>query len=395
MPVDGARRRLPAVRPRARAPVVADLPGAARRSLATPVTTRCSRCSARRTSPRAGRCSSSTTAIVSRAPCAAPSRPTPRCSRCPTAARRSASRSTATAAASPPTPTRGTIEAVLECAANLACVGAEPLGADQLPELRQPREAAHRLAAHRVGARAGRRLPRAGRAGRRRQRLALQRGRRRARSTRRRSSAWSASCPTRRARPGSGFARAGDAIALAGGSASRRWPRASWRSCAASRCPTGCPTIDVARGAPRCTRRSATRCAPGALCSCHDVAEGGLAVALAECCLAGGVGAALDLGRGTRSSCSASARAGFVVSGAREALERALRRRARRVRRRSAATRFRSARTTGRSPGSAANTAGWPPCSHKSFVRESIGRACVRAGACRAASLTSLPPRAL
>ena len=48
---------------------------------------------------------------------------------------------------------------------------------DQLPELRQPREAAHRLAADRVGARAGRRLPGAGDPGRRRQRLALQRGR--------------------------------------------------------------------------------------------------------------------------------------------------------------------------------------------------------------------------
>ena len=49
---------------------------------------------------------------------------------------------------------------------------------DEQPQLRQPREAAHRLAADRVGARPGRRLPRAGRADRRRQRLALQRGRR-------------------------------------------------------------------------------------------------------------------------------------------------------------------------------------------------------------------------
>ena len=41
---------------------------------------------------------------------------------------RSRSRSTATAAASPPIPYRGAVEAVLECSANLACVGAEPLG---------------------------------------------------------------------------------------------------------------------------------------------------------------------------------------------------------------------------------------------------------------------------
>ena len=49
---------------------------------------------------------------------------------------------------------------------------------DEQPELRQPREAAHRLAAHRGGARDRRRLPRARGADHRRQRLALQRGRR-------------------------------------------------------------------------------------------------------------------------------------------------------------------------------------------------------------------------
>ena len=50
--------------------------------------------------------------------------------------------------------------------------------ADELPELRQPGEAAHRLAAHARGRRAGRRLPRVRDPGRGRQRLALQRGRR-------------------------------------------------------------------------------------------------------------------------------------------------------------------------------------------------------------------------
>ena len=66
----------------------------------------------------------------------------------------------------------------------------------QLPQLRQPREAAHRLAADARGRGPARRLPGARRAGGRRQRVALQRGRRTARSTPRRSSAWSASCPT-------------------------------------------------------------------------------------------------------------------------------------------------------------------------------------------------------
>ncbi len=154
-----------------------------------------SRCSAPRTSPRASGPSSSTTRSSARGPCAGPSRPTPPCCCCPTPARtRSPTlypgdvdgprRAIAVAidgngrrvAADP---YRGAVEAVLECSANLACVGAEPLGPDELPELRQPGEAAHRVAAHARGGRAGRRLPRVRHPGRGRQRLALQRGRRR------------------------------------------------------------------------------------------------------------------------------------------------------------------------------------------------------------------------
>ena len=67
-------------------------------------TRRCWPCSPRPTSPRAGRCSSSTTRSCSRAPCAVRRRPTRPCSRCPTAPR-SGWRSTATAGAWPPTPT--------------------------------------------------------------------------------------------------------------------------------------------------------------------------------------------------------------------------------------------------------------------------------------------------
>ena len=74
-------------------------------------------------------------------------------------------------------PYRGTVEAVLECAQNLACVGAEPLGCDQLPQLRQPGEAPRRLAARPLGAGPGRRVRGARGAGRGRQRLALQRDR--------------------------------------------------------------------------------------------------------------------------------------------------------------------------------------------------------------------------
>jgi phosphoribosylformylglycinamidine synthase len=61
----------------------------------------------------------------------------------------------------------------------------------------------------------------------------------------------------------------------------------------------------------------------GALRSAHDVAEGGLAVALAECCLAGGIGAAIDFGAPVDEPALFGEGPGaFVVSGPREALAR-------------------------------------------------------------------------
>jgi phosphoribosylformylglycinamidine (FGAM) synthase-like enzyme len=61
----------------------------------------------------------------------------------------------------------------------------------------------------------------------------------------------------------------------------------------------------------------------GALTSCHDVAEGGLLVAVAECCLAGGMGAVLDLGPvdDPLARLFGEGPGGFVVSGSREALD--------------------------------------------------------------------------
>jgi phosphoribosylformylglycinamidine synthase subunit PurL len=56
----------------------------------------------------------------------------------------------------------------------------------------------------------------------------------------------------------------------------------------------------------------------GALRSAHDVAEGGVAVALAECCIAGGVGARVAL----TAPLFAEGPGAFVVSGPREALAR-------------------------------------------------------------------------
>ena len=74
-------------------------------------------------------------------------------------------------------PYRGTIEAVLECAANLACVGAEPLGLTNCLNFGNPEKphVAWQLVALRRGARG--RLPRARHPGRGRQRVALQRDR--------------------------------------------------------------------------------------------------------------------------------------------------------------------------------------------------------------------------
>ncbi len=57
----------------------------------------------------------------------------------------------------------------------------------------------------------------------------------------------------------------------------------------------------------------------GALRSAHDIAEGGIAVALAECCVAGGIGAEVEVPSGIDLFGEAPGRA-FIVSGSSEAL---------------------------------------------------------------------------
>jgi phosphoribosylformylglycinamidine synthase subunit PurL len=57
----------------------------------------------------------------------------------------------------------------------------------------------------------------------------------------------------------------------------------------------------------------------GAARSAHDVAEGGIAVALAECCIAGELGATVSLPKGLAPFAEALGRA-FIVSGPEEAL---------------------------------------------------------------------------
>ena len=218
-------------------------------------------------------------------------------------------------------PYQGTIAVMLECAANLACVGAEPLGvtnnlnfgnpekphiAWQLAEaVRGLGDACTALGVPVTGGNVSLynesatgpiyptpvigmvgRLPDARRAGR------------------------------------LGFARKGDAIALAGWDAGPSLAGGELAKLWGESLPDGLPAADLPRArAVLEAVRDAVRA--GTLSSCHDIAEGGFLVALAECCLAGGVGAALDLGPSDDPWCQLFGErpVGFVVSGPRDALD--------------------------------------------------------------------------
>jgi phosphoribosylformylglycinamidine synthase len=213
-------------------------------------------------------------------------------------------------------PYRGAVEAVLECAANLACVGAEPLGLTNCLNFGNPEkphiawqltravaglgDACRALGVPVVGGNVSLyneggggpiyptpvvgivgELPDARRAGR------------------------------------LGFARPGDAVALV--------TAGSWApSAAASELsklrgePVAGPLPAADLGELRALHaavRGAVR--SGTATSAHDVAEGGVAVAVAECCLAGGLGARVDL---AGLEPFAEGPGAFVVSGSREAL---------------------------------------------------------------------------
>jgi phosphoribosylformylglycinamidine synthase len=221
-------------------------------------------------------------------------------------------------------PYTGTIEAVVECTANLACAGAEPLGltnclnfgnpekphiAWQLTEsIRALGDACRALDMPVVGGNVSLynesgggpiyptpvvgivgELPDVARAGR------------------------------------SGFARAGDAVGLAG-PFRPSLPGSELSKLRGEALPVGLPPVDVAAvRAAQETIRDAVRC--GALSSAHDIAEGGFLVAVAESCLAGGIGATLDLGAVEgdageleRQLFGEAPGTGFVVSGSEAAL---------------------------------------------------------------------------
>ncbi|HEX8102566.1 MAG TPA: phosphoribosylformylglycinamidine synthase subunit PurL [Solirubrobacteraceae bacterium] len=219
-------------------------------------------------------------------------------------------------------PYRGAVEAVVECSANLACVGAEPLGLTNCLNFGNPEkphiayqltravaglaDACRALGAPVVGGNVSLyneggggpiyptpvvgmvgEIPDAERAGR------------------------------------LGFAREGDAVALiAAGSWAPSLIGSELAKLRGAPLEGELPSADL--GELRATHaavRQAVR--SGALRSAHDVAEGGVAIALAECCIAGGLGATVDVAPLLERSADALFGEGpgaFVVSGPAEAL---------------------------------------------------------------------------
>ena len=214
-------------------------------------------------------------------------------------------------------PYRGTVEAVLECAANLACVGAEPLGLTNCLNFGNP-EKPHIAWQLTESVRAlgdvcrALEIPIVG------GNVSLYN-----------EGAEGAIYPTpvvglvgslgEPARAGRlGFVAEGDAIALVGAFA----PSLAASELAKLRgeqLPSGLPDIDIAEiSATRASVRDAVR--SGAVRSAHDIAEGGIAVALAECCLASGLGAEVVLDENGEATLFGEAPGGFLVSGPRDSL---------------------------------------------------------------------------
>jgi phosphoribosylformylglycinamidine synthase subunit PurL len=213
-------------------------------------------------------------------------------------------------------PYTGAVEAVLECARNIAAVGAEPLGLTNCLNFGNPekphiawqltravegiRDACLALGVPVVGGNVSLYnegtdgpiypTPVIGMVGK---------------------------LPEPRAVPRTGFAREGHAIALVGmfepalaGSELEKLRGRLARSL---------PPLDLAAHADALVRvRAAVR--GGELPTAHDVSEGGLATALAECCIAGGIGAKVAV-QGGEADLFGEAPGGVIVAGPREIVE--------------------------------------------------------------------------
>jgi phosphoribosylformylglycinamidine synthase II len=190
-------------------------------------------------------------------------------------------------------PYRGAVEAVLECSANLACVGAEPLGLTNCLNFGNPEkphiawqltraiaglgDACRALGVPVVGGNVSLYneggggpiypTPVVGMVG---------------------------ELPDPAGSGRLGFARAGDAIALITASWAPSEVGSELAKLRGDALEGALPAAELGSlKALHAAIRQAVR--SGALRSAHDIAEGGVAVALAECCIAGGIGAHVDL----------------------------------------------------------------------------------------------------
>jgi phosphoribosylformylglycinamidine synthase subunit PurL len=214
-------------------------------------------------------------------------------------------------------PYTGAVEAVLECARNLACVGAEPLGLTNCLNFGNPekphiawqltravagmRDACLALGVPVVGGNVSLYneggggpiypTPIVGMVGK---------------------------LPDPASVPRTGFAESGHAVALVG--PFRPAPEGSELEKLRGRLADGLPEVDLAEQAAALEAlREAVR--SGSLATVHDVADGGVAVALAECCIEGGIGARVALPSDDATALFGEAPGGAVLAGPREAVD--------------------------------------------------------------------------
>jgi phosphoribosylformylglycinamidine synthase len=220
-------------------------------------------------------------------------------------------------------PYAGTVEAVLECAQNLACVGAEPLGLTNClnfgnPEKPTPAWQLDRAVSALADACEALGVPVVG------GNVSLYNEGPEGPIYPTPVVAMVGELPDPAMAAPSAFAREGDAIALLGPFE----PSLAGSELAKQRgeLDAGLPRPDIAAVAAACAAvRAAVR--SGALASTHDVGDGGLACALTECAIGAGLGCQVDLQHLRERGCSpeealfGEGSGGFVVSGERERLE--------------------------------------------------------------------------
>jgi phosphoribosylformylglycinamidine synthase II len=220
-------------------------------------------------------------------------------------------------------PYAGTVEAVLECTQNLACVGAEPLGLTNClnfgnPEKPAPAWQLDRAVSGLADACEALGVPVVG------GNVSLYNEGPEGPIYPTPVIGMVGELPDPNRVSGSGFAREGDAIALVGPFA----PSLAGSELAKLRgeLQMGLPRSDIVAVAAACTAvRDAVRA--GQLSSVHDVSDGGLACALAESAIAGGLGCRVDLsplmapGGSAEEALFGEGPGGFVVSGELSAIE--------------------------------------------------------------------------